>query len=98
MDKLQEQIAKRAYELFQARGGIDGYHIQDWLQAEKEVTKASVASDKFTAPASVSASIPAPAMKAPEVNAAPKVKQAEPLEKSKIEKAAAPAKKMAFKK
>ena len=38
MDKLQEKIASRAYELFQARGGQHGYHIADWLQAEKEIS------------------------------------------------------------
>ena len=37
MDKLQEQIARRAYELFQARGGEHGYHMADWFQAEKEI-------------------------------------------------------------
>jgi len=41
MENLQEKIAKRAYELFIARGGQHGYHIADWLQAEKEMTKAS---------------------------------------------------------
>lgn len=37
MESLQERIAKRAYELFLARGGQHGYHIQDWSQAEKEI-------------------------------------------------------------
>ncbi len=37
MESLQERIAKRAYELFLARGGQHGYHIQDWDQAEKEI-------------------------------------------------------------
>jgi hypothetical protein len=37
MESLQERIAKRAYELFLARGGQHGYHIQDWTQAEKEI-------------------------------------------------------------
>ena len=37
MENLHDQIAKKAYELFQARGGVDGYHIADWLQAEKEI-------------------------------------------------------------
>jgi len=41
MENVQEQIARRAYELFEARGGVDGYHIQDWLQAEKEIASAS---------------------------------------------------------
>ena len=37
MVNLQEKIARRAYELFQARGGEHGYHMADWFQAEKEV-------------------------------------------------------------
>ncbi|NLL12014.1 MAG: DUF2934 domain-containing protein [Fibrobacter sp.] len=37
MESLQERIAKRAYELFLARGGQHGYHIQDWTQAENEI-------------------------------------------------------------
>lgn len=37
MESLQQRIAKRAYELFLARGGQHGYHIQDWAQAEKEI-------------------------------------------------------------
>jgi hypothetical protein len=32
-----EQIAKRAYELFLARGGQHGHHEQDWQQAEREL-------------------------------------------------------------
>ncbi len=32
-----EQIARRAYELFLARGGLHGYHEQDWFQAEREL-------------------------------------------------------------
>ncbi|WNG38996.1 DUF2934 domain-containing protein [Archangium violaceum] len=33
----QEQIARRAYELFLARGGSHGRHEDDWLQAEREL-------------------------------------------------------------
>lgn len=36
-EMLKEKIAKRAYELFLARGGQHGYHLEDWLQAEKEI-------------------------------------------------------------
>jgi hypothetical protein len=32
-----EAIAKRAYEIFQQRGGEPGYHEQDWQQAEREL-------------------------------------------------------------
>jgi hypothetical protein len=37
MDNVQDRIAKRAFDLFVARGGEHGYHIADWLQAEKEI-------------------------------------------------------------
>ena len=32
------EIAKRAFELYCERGGLDGYDLQDWLQAERELT------------------------------------------------------------
>jgi hypothetical protein len=31
-----EEIALRAYDLFVLRGGVHGWDVQDWLQAEKE--------------------------------------------------------------
>ena len=34
---LQDQVRKRAYELYEKRGRRDGHHEQDWLQAEEEV-------------------------------------------------------------
>ncbi len=33
----QEQIARRAYEIFLARGGKQGDSVQDWFQAEREL-------------------------------------------------------------
>jgi hypothetical protein len=38
-EKTKAQIEKRAYELFVARGGQDGYHMADWLKAESEILK-----------------------------------------------------------
>lgn len=35
-DPNHEQIARRAYELFLARGGENGHAQEDWLQAERE--------------------------------------------------------------
>jgi len=32
-----EEIAMRSYELYLQRGAVDGYHEQDWLQAEAEL-------------------------------------------------------------
>jgi outer membrane protein TolC len=37
---LQEQIERRAYELYEQRGRIHGFDIDDWLQAENEVLDA----------------------------------------------------------
>ena len=31
------EIARRAYDLYLARGCGDGYDLQDWLQAEREL-------------------------------------------------------------
>jgi len=33
-----EEIAKRAYEIFMARGGQHGRHEEDWYQAMRELT------------------------------------------------------------
>lgn len=34
------QIQRRAYQLWQERGGIGGHELDDWLQAEAEVKAA----------------------------------------------------------
>ena len=34
---LQEQIRRRAYELYEQRGRTDGHELEDWLQAEYEI-------------------------------------------------------------
>jgi hypothetical protein len=34
---LRGAIAMRAFELYQARGGLHGRDVQDWLQAEREL-------------------------------------------------------------
>jgi hypothetical protein len=36
---LQEQIRRRAFELYEERGRADGHDLADWLQAESEVTQ-----------------------------------------------------------
>lgn len=35
----REQVATRAYELYLARGGGDGLALDDWLNAERELTR-----------------------------------------------------------
>ena len=37
--ELQEQIRRRAHELYEERGRGDGRDLEDWLQAESEVTQ-----------------------------------------------------------
>jgi len=48
----QEAIARRAYELFLQRGSVPGYELDDWLQAEAELTaeaaKGSIADSQDT--------------------------------------------------
>jgi hypothetical protein len=34
-----EEIAQRAYEIFQTRGGEPGHDLDDWLQAESELLR-----------------------------------------------------------
>ena len=34
---IEEEIRRRAYELFEARGGDDGHELEDWLRAEEEI-------------------------------------------------------------
>jgi hypothetical protein len=40
---LYERICRRAYELYEQRGRLDGFAEQDWLQAEAELTTARIA-------------------------------------------------------
>lgn len=36
---VQDRIRRRAYELFQQRGGQHGFDVQDWLKAESEFAR-----------------------------------------------------------
>jgi len=35
--EVEAEIRRRAYELYERRGRIDGHELDDWLQAEAEV-------------------------------------------------------------
>jgi len=39
-EPAREDIERRAYELYVARGEVDGYDQDDWLQAERELKEA----------------------------------------------------------
>jgi Protein of unknown function (DUF2934) len=34
---IEERIRRRAYELYEERGRVDGFALDDWLQAESEI-------------------------------------------------------------
>jgi len=36
--ELEETVRRRAYELYEQRGRADGFELNDWVQAESEVT------------------------------------------------------------
>jgi hypothetical protein len=43
------EVARRAYELFLARGAQHGFDHQDWVEAERELSAASERSPKKSA-------------------------------------------------
>ncbi len=40
VDRTDHDIAVRAYELYEQRGGEHGHDVDDWLQAERELRPA----------------------------------------------------------
>jgi Protein of unknown function (DUF2934) len=36
---LEEQVCRRAHELYEQRGREEGHALDDWLQAETEIVK-----------------------------------------------------------
>ncbi|HZW09046.1 MAG TPA: DUF2934 domain-containing protein [Phycisphaerales bacterium] len=36
-EPTEEQVRLRAYELYVARGRVDGHAMEDWMQAEREL-------------------------------------------------------------
>ena len=45
---LDEEIRRRAYELYEKRGRDDGHDVDDWLLAEAEVNRIGVNSKVLT--------------------------------------------------
>jgi len=39
---LEEEIRRRAYEIYEGRGQEDGRDVEDWLRTEAEITGTSV--------------------------------------------------------
>ena len=36
-ESVPELIRRRAYDIFEVRGGQPGHEVEDWLQAEREI-------------------------------------------------------------
>jgi hypothetical protein len=53
-DPITEAIARRAYELFLARGAQHGHDVEDWLRAEQDIVAAINARAASPAPESPS--------------------------------------------
>jgi Protein of unknown function (DUF2934) len=34
---IEERIRQRSFELYEQRGRVDGFALDDWLQAEREI-------------------------------------------------------------
>lgn len=46
--ELQDEIRRRAFELYEQRGSNNGHEVSDWLQAESEVAQKRVANTPRT--------------------------------------------------
>ena len=42
----KDDVSRRAYELFLARGRAEGRHVEDWLEAERQLEADSMASSE----------------------------------------------------
>lgn len=38
---IEDEIRRRAFELFEERGGQEGRELEDWLRAESEIRRSS---------------------------------------------------------
>lgn len=57
----EEAVRRMAYLLYEQRGCVDGYEVDDWLRAEALVTEQAAASAPVARKASKAAPEPAPA-------------------------------------
>ena len=50
MNGTYEDVARRAYELFLARGGKHGSDMDDWLEAERQLSGAGISGQRAVKP------------------------------------------------
>jgi len=56
--KMHEEIAKKAYELFEKSGGVHGRDRENWLEAEKTVLGRMKTGKKAAGAKKASAAVP----------------------------------------
>jgi Protein of unknown function (DUF2934) len=44
----RDQIAKKAFEIYESRGGGGGHEMEDWMEAERQVTETGKAESART--------------------------------------------------
>lgn len=44
--RRHEMIARKAYELYERRGGAPGHEFEDWLEAERQISTEALSSLK----------------------------------------------------
>ena len=49
LDRQHQRIAMRAYELYESRGCAHGFDLQDWFQAEAEISGVAIEPEKAAA-------------------------------------------------
>jgi len=49
----REEIELRAYQIYVERGGADGHDVDDWLQAERELSEKYANTSRMTKAATV---------------------------------------------
>jgi len=42
LDLIERKIRLRAHQLYEERGYVEGFALEDWVQAESEVLKTSI--------------------------------------------------------
>lgn len=97
MESFTKKVEKRAYELYLKRGSVDGYDLEDWKQAEKEVKEAEKKAAESKACKEKEIVKPVSVVKEEEPvaygslpKAEPKIESSKPVEKAPVKTESAP--------
>jgi outer membrane protein TolC len=68
----RDSVARRAFEIYERRGRTDGRDLDDWLEAERELTASEPATATATATAEPASVSDKPPRRAPRRRAGPR--------------------------